>query len=371
MNITRHNYEEYFILYMDNELDPAGRQMVEEFVELHPDLKEELDLLLQYKLTPDTGIVFTGKEELLKGEEQALVNLSNYEEYLLLYTDNELTAGQKAAVESFAAENLAVKKELDLLQFTRLQPETISFPNKETLYRKKEKVRALPTRWWRAAAAILILGIGLATALLVNNKPATDTTAAGTPGRKEIKSPAQANNNRENETGVASQDDPSGTAVKQTAKQINPVNLPVYKQSNNPMAVKDKNAVIKPNLPVPVQNNEPVIATQNDKPNNNLPQPVNNPNVNGNASKNEFAYTPVPEKKNDTQTELANTVVTNPTVSPSDFTEASLKEGAGGKKNKLRGFFRKVTRTFEKRTHINPTDEDNRLLVGGLAIRLK
>jgi hypothetical protein len=45
MNINRHNYEEYFILYMDNELDSDDRRMVEAFVLQHPDLKEELDIL--------------------------------------------------------------------------------------------------------------------------------------------------------------------------------------------------------------------------------------------------------------------------------------------------------------------------------------
>ena len=44
---------------------------------------------------------------------------------------------------------------------------------------------------------------------------------------------------------------------------------------------------------------------------------------------------------------------------------------AGQKKNKLRGFFRKVTRTFEKRTNIDATDGDDRLLVAGLSIKLK
>ena len=56
--INRHNYEEYFILYMDNELGSEERRMVEAFVQQHPDLKEELDNLLQYKLAPDTDIVF-------------------------------------------------------------------------------------------------------------------------------------------------------------------------------------------------------------------------------------------------------------------------------------------------------------------------
>ena len=40
------------------------------------------------------------------------------------------------------------------------------------------------------------------------------------------------------------------------------------------------------------------------------------------------------------------------------------------KKNKNRGFFRKLARTFEKRTDIDPTD-DNKLLVAGLSIKLK
>jgi hypothetical protein len=43
----------------------------------------------------------------------------------------------------------------------------------------------------------------------------------------------------------------------------------------------------------------------------------------------------------------------------------------GGKRNGLRGLLRKVTRTFEKNTNISATDDDDRLLVGGLAIKLK
>ncbi|MBL0068937.1 MAG: hypothetical protein IPP39_10735 [Chitinophagaceae bacterium] len=102
MNINYHNYEECFILYMDNELSGDERRMVEAFVQQHPELKEELDLLLQYKLTPDTSVIYSGKEDLMKetlptGQAGSDVNitLSNYEEWLVLYLDNELTPAKK------------------------------------------------------------------------------------------------------------------------------------------------------------------------------------------------------------------------------------------------------------------------------------
>lgn len=105
---------------------------------------------------------------------------------------------------------------------------------------------------------------------------------------------------------------------------------------------------------------------------NNLAQPTNNPNViNG---LNTGAANPVAMiEQPDTHTNPASGVinasypVTKTDLNPSDYTDDGQSPGG---KNKLRGFFRKVTRTFEKKTNINTTDDD-RLLIGGLAIRLK
>ncbi len=47
MIINRHNYEEFFLLYIDNELDGGQQTAVEKFVEQNPDLGKELEMLKQ------------------------------------------------------------------------------------------------------------------------------------------------------------------------------------------------------------------------------------------------------------------------------------------------------------------------------------
>ena len=49
MDINRDNYEEYFLLYADDELSKAERRMVEIFVKENPDLKEEFCMCTQHK----------------------------------------------------------------------------------------------------------------------------------------------------------------------------------------------------------------------------------------------------------------------------------------------------------------------------------
>jgi len=383
MKINRHNYEEFFLLYVDNELSSEDRRMVEDFVQLHPDLNEELELLSQFKFTPDNDIVFDNKEELLKVNLSAgqaggetPVNINNYEESFLSYIDNELTAGEKAAVDQLVKTNPSAKKELDLLLQTKLQPETIVFTNKESLYRKEEKVRSLPVRWWRAAAAILILALGLTAVLVMNNKSIDDVPVAKNPGTPKV-SPvenkvdqpvqeAMADNN--NSIAPANQQASAGKDDKQSA-------APAYAQQKNEREKENKQAqkIISPtNTPLPVQKEEVLIANNSNKPSNNLPTPENNPYVNG--------ENPVVAKVNtpNEKMEIKNIpAVTNQPAPPSNIIQATYTNNGeelvqnDGKKNKLRGLFRKAARTFEKRTDIDPTDDDNRLLVGGFAIKLK
>ena len=58
MNLTRHNYEEYFLRYVDGELAADERQEVEAFLEEHPDLFEEMDSLQMTVLPQDEVFAF-------------------------------------------------------------------------------------------------------------------------------------------------------------------------------------------------------------------------------------------------------------------------------------------------------------------------
>lgn len=387
MNINRHNYEEYFILYLDNELSSDQRRGVEEFARLHPDLQEELELLQQTKFIPDEQVIFSQKEELLFSGVSSFISISNYEEWLVAYIDNELTPEQRTAVEIFAGQHINVQKELELFQQTRLQPEAILFPDKESLYRKEEKVR--PIVWWRiAAAAVLFIGISTTAVVLLNNKNGNEITGPGsvasTGGTKQAAKETPVvttpiNNNQTKDEALADNSTPS--------TPIEPVN-----PRNNNGAAAQKTKLVVPEDRKELQNNsviknepETVAANSNDKPTNNLPQPLYNPNVTTKKPDNSVdaaAYTASNDSKEAPQQNSNNSVVT--TTPPNTYNQQTdakanpevtddvmYASNNNGKKGKLRGFLRKVTRTFEKRTNISATDDEERLLVGGLAIKLK
>ena len=355
MNIDRHNYEEYFILYMDNELNSAERRMVETFVQNNPDLKDELDILLQSKLTPDTNIVFDGKEELMKTADDSAINLNNYEEWLTLYIDNELSSDQKRQVETFVASHPQIQNEFAILQKTKLQAEEIAFPYKESLYRRTEKVRVIQMRWWRvAAAAILLLALSTTVILILNKKKQPQTGIANNPtNNKEVKTETKNN-----------------IATNSEIKTPQPENNETKKTNQSD---ESKLAIHQDQIGKKLQENK------NDKPSNNLPQPLNNSYLKTdpikteiaiNAPNNENTISPtnkVPVTKDPSNPFIPSTTSGKITDNP-DATYAKLEEG--GQNKNSRGFFRKAVRFIEKRTGIKPANDDDKVLIGSLAVKL-
>ncbi len=195
MIINRHNYEEFFLLYVDNELSLENRVAVEQFLQQNEDLNEELEMLRQTTL-PAEEVEFEAKELLYKEAEG--ISLNNYEEYFLLSLDKELNQQQNKEVQKFVFKHPKLQNEFMLLAQARLEPDNITFSGKEKLFRgrKKEEKPVIFLRWTRVSAAAAIIGLITATWFFTHNNsnsPALSQTEIKnniSDPVKELKTPA-------------------------------------------------------------------------------------------------------------------------------------------------------------------------------------
>src|SRR6218665_1737017 len=162
MNINLDNYEQWLLLYVDNELSAAECNAVEEFLRQYPYLRQELEALMQATLTAEP-ISFTAKTSLLK----PLISEYN-EEKMLLQLDAELGAPETAKLEKHIEANKNLQKAWAALQKTKLNAaDIIPFPDKQLLY-KKERARIILIPFIRWTAAAAVIGIGLFLAITLN-----------------------------------------------------------------------------------------------------------------------------------------------------------------------------------------------------------
>ena len=108
------------------------------------------------------------------------ITLHNYQDFLLRYIDEELNLRETEALIAFVALHPAIGEELELLQSTKLDIETITCPNKAVLYKnifpvivepttivypnkqklfkkEKEKAPVVLLKWWAVGAAAVFL----------------------------------------------------------------------------------------------------------------------------------------------------------------------------------------------------------------------
>jgi anti-sigma factor RsiW len=369
MKIDRHNYEEFFLLYVDNELNPDQKKQVEKFVQENAHLQEEFVMLQQSKLITDDSIVFGRKDLLMKDEESSFINMSNYEEWLVLYTDNELNEDERATVEKFSNAHTHVKAELDLFIQTKLQSEEIRFPEKKSLYRTKEKIRSISLVWRRVAvAAILIIAAGVITFFVLNRNSSSATTKGGIAKTKNESESNHSANTVKEENKQTVQDNSSSVKqqpeIAKVSVQSNEKQTQINQEKQNNLQKKQQNI-----LPVTADNSTSTKTDiQSQRPGiiNNLAfVNTNEPQIKNDVAINEKIQSSQLIKKDD---------VTSPTfasLNSSDTKSENSLATDDGSNKKLRGFFRKATRLFAHTTKINPANDDNKLLLGGVAINLK
>ncbi|MEO6404676.1 MAG: hypothetical protein ABIY51_11110 [Ferruginibacter sp.] len=371
MKINRHNYETFFLMYADNELSVSERATVEQFVQLHPDLKEELSLIME-TILPIEPISFTGKNNLLKTSVDELM-----QEKLLLHLDNELDAEQTNELEKIINTDKLIASEWMLLQVTKLDAgDTIVFKVKSVLYRR-ERDNVVVMRFVKYAVAAALIGMGFyfGIFLIQNNNQQTGTAVA-------VK----------NQGVSGTKNDAQSSLGSNPVAKVNNTN-PVATEENNNQKPAD---IISTKQAQVAKNNDKLVANKNQQKNTQADQkPVP-------TSERSLAINPLPKQHNAIPEHLINikeeqiaslitkekpaTVdVQDKTITPlQDNNSARLamldanKENADDRilfmneekvtRTKAAGFLRKLKRTVERKTRIRTGDE---IKIAGFSFALK
>ncbi|HCY41611.1 MAG TPA: hypothetical protein DHV48_09695 [Prolixibacteraceae bacterium] len=166
MMITRDNYEPFFLDYLEGNLDENMIDQFLDFLELNPDLKEELHLFENIKL-PEEQVVFAGKEHLYKSanDEKAA-----FERKAVAFIEGDLKDEERKSFEKYVASRPELQTEIGLFAKTRLVADTgIKFQNKQNLYRKSGT--AIFMNWAARAAAVIVLVWGISSLFQSEDQP--------------------------------------------------------------------------------------------------------------------------------------------------------------------------------------------------------
>jgi len=155
MKINRDNYEIYFIDYLDGNLSLEEIDLLLDFMNENPDLKEELKGLEQIKIE--------SREEKIPSFNHLKRNDFDhpeiFEETCIRAIENELNQHEKLLFEKHLTTNKLHQKEFELFRATISEPDPFTvFEKKEQL---KKKGRKLVPFYWYSAAAVVLLGLFL------------------------------------------------------------------------------------------------------------------------------------------------------------------------------------------------------------------
>lgn len=147
------NYEAYLLDHMEGNLSREEILELQAFAAQHPHLNIDLNDLELVELVTD-DVQFENKEGLKK------VGISD--EQFVAYIENELEPQKKQEIETLCASDEKLAKDLKLFQHTIIKADlSVEFEGKNQLKKQETKVLWLFSREVLAAAASLILIMGL------------------------------------------------------------------------------------------------------------------------------------------------------------------------------------------------------------------
>lgn len=272
-----------------------------------------------------------------------IINRLNYEEYFLLYTDNELNAAERHAVEEFARQYPDLKIELEMLQQSTLKPENIVFHSKDVLLKNSASL-INETNWWKIAAAAIVFIFLAGSGWYFVSKQKTLVSGKTTPERKiDLPLPEKP----QEKQGNIVQAIPSAPVITYPD-----IEKPVTNSGHSIIAVRRKNEKEPQQLLTVAKKEE----TNSEERNIKLTTSVTTEKPAVNIQKMEISTSIVLQNTEHIVDQDLGSAEINPYVYASSADEIEILNTAVSKKNKLRGLFRKVSRVVEKMTNIEPGD---------------
>mgnify|MGYP000347558601 CR=1 FL=1 len=251
MEINQHNYEHYFLMYIDNELSATEMAEVSDFIMQHPNYANKLQELQQLKISPDT-LIYENKFSLYK--------LSEQDEQCIAYLENEMTKEEKESFESEISTNIYLQSNVKQWQATFITPPTTIEidPNfKNSLYKKSAQIKPLwatvTFKRWASVAAILVVVIGFSL-FNAENKQETPSFTNNIGVKTELNKAAVIE--RANGTDINATK--KSIALNKIKKEALLPNIPTNTIAQNENAKSKSNSLNNKNIDAP--NNDIAIA---------------------------------------------------------------------------------------------------------------
>jgi len=158
MRSDRTNYEIWLTDYLDGRLDDNQLNLLLDFLDKNPDIREEFENILFFKIKPES-IPFPWKEKLKKNISDIDENQFNF--LCIGSLEKDLTPEQENELYQIINEDEEKKKNFEIFQKTKLHPPLSGFRYKHRLRKlsKTAKIARLSTAALCAAASIALFVI--------------------------------------------------------------------------------------------------------------------------------------------------------------------------------------------------------------------
>src|SRR5688500_12602385 len=154
MNISKNNYEIFFIDYYDGNLNADQTAALFLFLESYPELKEEFENFSPIILEA-SDIQFPDRDSMKKEDE----NISDTGQLLVAELEGDITPAEQLLLDNIVAAQPAYKKDREIYKATISVPDySIVYPDKRTLKKPVPFFVAYRNEIRYGIAAILLLG---------------------------------------------------------------------------------------------------------------------------------------------------------------------------------------------------------------------